>query len=68
MKSVKHLYERWRQHLSDIDSALYYPNLMFSRPPTGCDMRSQYEMELHWNYRRKILQRLNDPMFPKVTP
>ncbi len=56
MKLLLQLIRRWRRHLNDIDAHLDYPDLMAPPLPRGIDVRGEHEMELHWNYRRKILE------------
>jgi hypothetical protein len=56
-----------RNHFDDKRGALEYPTIMAKPLPKGVDVRGQYEMELHWQYRQEVLKRKNDPLFPAVS-
>lgn len=59
---------RFRYQLEDLRYALDYPNIMFRKPPKNCDIRGEYEMDIHWANeakllakRKQILDANNDP-------
>lgn len=64
---IKWIVNDFRNHFDDKRGALEYPTIMAKPLPKGVDVRGQYEMELHWQYRQKILKRLNDRAFPAVS-
>jgi len=61
------LWRRFNAHLKDIDNYLEYPDLLAKRLPTGIDIRGEHEMELYWEYQRKLLsKRASFPLIDDV--
>ena len=64
IRLLENLHRRFWAHLKDIDNHLEYPDMLSKPLPTGIDVRGEYEMELHWEYRRKLLAKRAD--FPLI--